>query len=618
MIPPIASTIKGEGVDRGYGSDPATFTNKIHDEGGQVNFTSISEQSHAHYEPGVPLEIPCPQGSLFELLAHSADTYPQAPAIDYFGSELTYQEFLDEARKGAQVLADLGVKRGDIISLALPNCPQHLIAFYAAMHIGAVVAELNPLAPAVQIREQMRRHGGLLCIAWEKTAPTLVRAGVDPAHILTVDITAAMPRSLRLKLRLPVPEARKQLKAMRGPVPRRAQSWDEMVRQARPRTEAASDVTGGDIAVILHSSGTNGVPKSVPLTHANLRANVNQNLFWVFNLDRGAETFFSLLPYFHAFGMCFQVCSSVAIGACQMILPTFNPALALEAHLRRPVTFFLGVPPMFDRICKHAVEHDIDISSIEFAVSGGMPLSAEIAQAWEKRTGHYIIEGYGMSETSPTLCGSPLSPERRPGCLGLAFPSTNIRLVDQNDPSTDVPEGEPGEILVQGPQVFSGYLNDPEETAHAFVDGWYRTGDIGRNDDGFIYLVDRSKDLIITSGFNVFPSQVEEAIRRLTNVEDVVVVGVPDEGSGERVVAVVSAPWRRPDLGRLRATLEKELPHYALPRELHLVRAIPHSLIGKPERRKVRQLLIDAAITKKTTDWREDGSFLEEPAEEEE
>ncbi|MFT3944410.1 MAG: AMP-binding protein [Ancrocorticia sp.] len=577
-----------------------------------MSFTSISEQSHAHYEPGVPYEVSCPQGSVFELLEHSAQTYPDAVAIDYFGAEWTYQRFFDEARKGAQVLTDLGIAKDDVVSFALPNCPQHLIAFYAAMYIGATVAELNPLAPATQVREQIARHGGTWCVAWEKSVGTLVSAGVDPAHILTVDITAPMPRSLRLKLRLPVAEARKQRQAMRAPVPRRSLSWDGLLKRAGLLTGPVSKTGGGDVAVVLHSSGTNGVPKSVPITHANLRANVNQNLFWVPGLDRGAETFFSLLPYFHAFGMCFQVCSSVAIGACQVVLPTFSPALALEAHRRRNVTFFLGVPPMFDRISKYAVEHEIDISSIEFAVSGGMSLSREIAQRWEESTGNYIIEGYGMSETSPTLCGSPLSAERRPGCLGLVFPSTNMRLVDQNDPSVDVPDGEPGEILVKGPQVFTGYLNDPEETAKAFVDGWFRTGDIGRNDDGFIYLVDRSKDLIITSGFNVFPSHVEEAIRKLTNVDDVVVVGVPDGAAGERVAAVVVAPWKKPDLARLRATLEKELPHYALPRELHVVESIPRSLIGKVERREVRDRLIAAGLTKKVTDWRVDGSFLEE------
>ena len=578
-----------------------------------MDFTPISEQAHTHYQKGVPCEIPEPEGPIFELLEHTANTYPKSPAIDYFGSVWTYEELLCEALKGADVLAKRGVKKGDVVSIALPNCPQHLIAFYAAQRLGAVVAELNPLAPAAQLQQQIERHQGQICIVWQKSAQTVVKAGVNPSSLLTVDITFPMPHSMRMKLKLPVAEARKQRKAMTGQVPRRSRSWDELVRDAAPYSGPALQIAPSDYAVILHSSGTNGIPKSVPLTHANVRANVNQNLFWVWGLDRGAETFFSLLPYFHAFGMCFLLCSGVGIGACQIILPTFSPQLALNAHQRRNVTFFLGVPPMFDRIARYASEHDTDISSIEFAVSGGMGLSREIAERWEETSGHFIIEGYGMSETSPTLCGSPLSADRRPGCLGLPFPSTNMRLVDQNDPTRDVPDGEPGEILVKGPQVFSGYLDDPEETRTAFVDGWFRTGDIARNDDGFIYLVDRSKDLIITNGFNVFPSNVEAALRKLTNVTDVVVVGVPHEAMGEEVAAVVTAPWKNPDLKRLRATLEKELPHYALPRQLHLVEEIPRNLIGKPERRKVRETIIAAGSAERVTDWRKGGPFAPAP-----
>ena len=567
-----------------------------------TSFSPIINQAHTHYEPGVPFEVPCPQGSIFELLEHSAKAWPDAPAIDYFAREWSYRQLLDESLKAAQVLANAGIKKGDVVSFVMPNCPQHLIAFYGAMRLGAIVAEINPLAPAAQMKQQIERHGGTRCVAWEKAAGTLTKAGVSPKNILTVDITHPLPAKMRTALRMPVPKARTTRRQMRGSVPRGTRSWDKTISTATPYEGPDPAITASDTAVILHSSGTNGVPKSVPITHGNIRANVNQNLFWVFELDRGSECFFSLLPYFHAFGMTFLLCCGVAIGACQIILPTFNPELALEAHRRRNVTFFLGVPPMFDRICKKAIEDDTDITSIRYAVSGGMSLASEIAEAWEERTGAYIIEGYGMSETSPTLCGSPLSAERRPGCLGLPFPNTDVRLADQEDPSRDVEDGQPGELLVKGPQVFAGYLDAPEENEAAFFDGWFRTGDIVRNDDGFLYLVDRSKDLIITSGFNIFPSQVEVAIKRLTSAEDVVVVGIDNPETGEEVAAVVKASWKKPDLKRLRATLEAELPHYALPRQLHLVDEIPHSLIGKPERRQVREALIEAAPTEKVTD----------------
>ncbi|RTE49365.1 long-chain fatty acid--CoA ligase [Actinobaculum sp. 352] len=559
-----------------------------------TEFTAIAEQGHAHFQPGVPYVVPCPQGSVFELLEHTASIYPDAVALDYFGQTWTYKRVRQAALRAAQALYDVGVRPGDTVSLALPNCPQHFIAFYGAMRLGAAVAALNPLAPAAQLKQQMKRHGGAVCVVWDKVSYKIKQAGLKPADILTVSLTDSMPRRMRAALRLPVDKAARTRRRLTGPVPSGTRSWDKLVRRSHVLAEDIPQAQASDIAVILHSSGTNGVPKSVPLTHANIRANVSQNLFWVWDLDRGAEVFYSLLPYFHAFGMCFMLCSAVAIGARQMILPTFDADLALQAHERKNVTFFVGVPPMFDHIEKRASEKGTDLSSIKFAVSGGMSLDAGIAERWEKATGGYIIEGYGMSETSPTICGSPLSAERRPGCLGLAFPNTNVRLVDPDDPARDVPDGEPGEILVRGPQVFSGYLDAPEENEVAFFDGWFRTGDIARNDDGFIYLVDRLKDVVITSGFNVFPSQVEDAIKRLTNAEDCVVVGLPSEATGEEVVAVVQANWRKPDLNRLRRTLELELPHYALPRQLHMVDEIPHSLIGKPERRKMREQLLAA------------------------
>lgn len=559
----------------------------------RMEFTHIDELSHAHYEPGVPFEIPTPQRSVFELLEHTSHAYPNAVAIDYFGQEWTYARVYREALKAANVLHRMGVKRGDTISIALPNCPQHFIAFYGAMRLGAAVAELNPLAPAAQLEQQIGRHGGTICVAWDKIGHKMRKAGLSAHQLLTVDLTYAMPRKMRLGLALPVDKAAQAKRKLTGPVPVGSKSWDKLVHKSGPVPDALPQAEAQNVAVILHSSGTNGVPKSVPLTHANIRANVNQNLFWVYELDRGAETFYSLLPYFHAFGMTFMLCAAVAIGACQIVLPTFDVQMALKAHRHRNVTFFVGVPPMFDRIERGARESGTDISTIKYSISGGMSLNREIAARWEATTGHYIIEGYGMSETCPTLCGSPLSPARRPGCLGLVFPSTSMRLVDLDDPTRDVPDGEPGEILVKGPQVFSGYLEDPEETEHAFVDGWFRTGDIGRCDDGFIYLVDRAKDLIITSGFNVFPSQVEDAIRRLTNAEDAVVVGVPSAATGEEVAAIVKAKWAKPDLARLRRTLEAELPHYALPRHLILSDELPKTMLGKPDRRTARKNLLE-------------------------
>lgn len=538
-----------------------------------------------------------PRQSLFALLEGAARRYPRRVALDYLGATLTYARLLDLALRGAEVLRRAGVRRGDAVSVSLPNCPQHVVAFYAALRLGAVVVEHNPLAPASQVRAQVERTGARAAIVWEKAAVSFSRGGSSPLQaVFSVDITRDLPASARLLLGLPVPSARARRRALRQTPPPGTRSWDRALARA-PRVEA--EVPGarvGDTAVILHTGGTDGTPKSVPLTHRNIGANVNQAIFWVFELHEGAETFFSLLPYFHAFGMCFLLCAAVRLGATQLLLPKFDEDMALDAHARRPVTFFLGVPPMFERIAKRARARGESLASIRFGVSGGMPLSREVAELWESTTGHLIIEGYGMSETSPMLCGSPLTAERRPGTLGLPMPSTELRLVDLADPTADVAPGEPGEIVVRGPQVFSGYVGDAAASEQAFTSqGWFRTGDIGREEDGFVILADRRRELILSGGFNVYPSQVEDAIRTMPGVRDVAVVGLPDTRGHEQVTAalVLDEGANPITLQQVRAWAERTVAHYALPRQLAVLAELPHSIIGKVMRRAVRDALLD-------------------------
>ncbi|OKL49011.1 long-chain fatty acid--CoA ligase [Boudabousia liubingyangii] len=555
---------------------------------------NIWETAWEHYDRGVPHEIPVPDQSLYFLLKSTAEAYPNQTAIDYFGATWTYSQILAAAEKGANLLAAAGVKRGDTVALALPNCPQHFIVFYALMRLGATAAEHNPLAPKSQIEQQLGRHGGKVAVVWEQCAENFESIAESGGEVFTVDISAMMPVHMRAALKLPLKSARKVKSKMRGPRPDWAKSWDQAIRRQRRIAEDVPHAEARDIAVILHTGGTNGIPKSVPLTHQNIWANSNQNTFWVYKLKPAAETFWSLLPYFHAFGMTFFMVASVSLGACQIVLPTFDVDLALKAHKRRPVSFFVGVPPMFDRIAKAARKQKVDISTIKYAISGGMPLSRSIAETWEDTTGHFIIEGYGLSETSPTICGSPLTPERRHGALGLPFPSTHVKLVDPNNPDVEVPDGEPGEILVQGPQVFSGYLDDEEATKNAFHDGWFRTGDIARNEDGFLVMADRLKELVITSGFNVYPSEVEKVLEKHPQVKSVAIVGTPDDIVGEVVTAAVvpENESQMPTLESLRELASQTLPRYALPKAIHRLEELPRSVMGKVLRHEVRRQIL--------------------------
>lgn len=553
---------------------------------------SIEEQAHEKYEPGVPYQVPIAEDSVYQLLHGTAQRYPQVTAIDYFGESLTYAQVWEQAERAAQVLVDLGVKRGDVVALSLPNCPQAFVAFYACQRIGAVAAQHNPLAPRVEIEGQVRRHGAKVAVVWEGAVGNLPVELFD--DVLSVDITAQMPGKDRLLLSLPLPAARKQRADLRFPVPEGVRSWDRLVAKAQPLAADFPHAEVDDVAVILHTGGTNGVPKSVPLTHRNLGTNVDQCLFWVFKLHEGAEVFFSLLPYFHAFGLTFFLLASVKKAATQVVLPKFDVELALDAHRRRPVTFFVGVPPMFERIARGAVDSGVDISSIRFAVSGAMPLSKKVADLWQEVTGGIILEGYGLSETSPVISGSPLSPARRLGTLGLPFPSTQVRLVSLDDPDRDVADGDPGEILVRGPQVFSGYLNDPEETANAFTaDGWFRTGDIAVNVGGYLYLEDRRKELILSGGFNVYPTQVEDVLRTFPGVKDVAVVGLP-VGEGQEVVTaalVMDEGVVAPSVEELRAWAKEKLSAYAIPKRLEQIRELPRNQLGKVLRFGVRKKL---------------------------
>ncbi|WP_413451145.1 AMP-binding protein [Georgenia phoenicis] len=537
-----------------------------------------------------------PELTVPDLLADAAERVPDTVALDFLGATTTYRELAEQVDRAAGVLAAAGVRPGDRVALVLPNCPQHVVAFYAALRLGAVVAEHNPLASPAEVRAQLEAHGARVVVAWEKSLEKVCPGGDQQGRtVLAVDLTAALPRRSRLLLRLPIPAARAQREAMRGPVPAGVLSWERELGRATVLPAATEGPAPLDTAVLLHTGGTTGTPKAVVLTHRNLIANVTQNATWISELRYGEEVFSAVLPFFHAFGMTLSLTTAVRLGATQLVFPRFDPDMVLAGVRRRPVTFFGGVPPMFARLADAAEGKGVDLSAVRFAISGAMSLPPEVAAHWERVTGGLIIEGYGMTETSPVALGNPLGPDRRPGALGLPFPGTEIRVVDPEHPHTEVPAGETGELLIRGPQVFAGYWENPEATAEVMLDGgWLRTGDlVRRGEDGFVTLADRRKELIITGGFNVYPSQVEDAVRSMPGVRDVAVVGVPDGSRGERVVAaLVLEPGASVDLAAVRRWAEDRISAYAMPRAVTVLEDLPRSQLGKVLRRVVREQLL--------------------------
>ena len=568
----------------------------------------------------IPLTID-PAPTTTALLDEAARRWPQRVAVDFLGATTTYARLADQVAAAAQVLRDLGVGPGDRVALVLPNCPQHVVAFYAVTSLGATVAEHNPLAAPEEVRAQLRLHGARVVVAWEHAVGTVLPEEGQDRTVLAVNLAAAMPRRTRLLLRLPVKAARAQRAKLRAPVPDGVGSWDDKVaaalrsRGGRPHpttAPAAPDARGEarrthgpspeDVAVLLPTGGTTGTPKLVPLTHANLMANAAQGRQWVPGLREGEETFGAVLPFFHAFGLTLSLTFAVSMGATQVVLPNFDVDMVLAAIKRRPWTFLAGVPPMLDRVAAAATAEDPELlRPLRYALSGAMALQPEVADRWEAATGGLVIEGYGMTECSPVALGNPFGPERRPGTLGIPFPGTEIRIVDpdlveEDHDAPDVPDGEVGELLVRGPQVFGGYLDAPEETAQVLLPGgWLRTGDLVRRDpaDGFVALADRRKELIVSGGFNIYPSQVEAAVRGMPGVVDVAVVGLPDTSLGEHVVAaLVLEPGASVDLTSVREWLQDKVSRYAVPRDLHVLEDLPRSQLGKVLRRHVRERIL--------------------------
>jgi long-chain acyl-CoA synthetase len=552
------------------------------------------------YAEGVPHEIPLPEGSLYDLVAASVAAYPHNVALEFFGKETTYAELGEQIDRAAEGLRLLGVQKGDIVALVLPNCPQHIVAFYAVLRLGAIVVEHNPLYTPRELRHQFEDHEAKVVIAWDKVVETIQGFPEDVAvpTIISVNVTQAMPLVTRAMLMLPIPKARESRAALTTQVHDTIE-WSDLA-QAAPIAPAIFRPVSEDVALIQYTSGTTGYPKGATLSHLNLLVNAAQARAWTPTVPLGTAVVYAVLPMFHAYGLTLCLTFAMSIGARLVLFPKFDPDLVLAVVKKHPATFLPAVPPIYERLTAAAVEKGVSLEGIEIAISGAMPLSVSVVEPWEKNTGGYLVEGYGLSETSPVLMANPVAPNRRAGTVGLPMPNTELRVVDPENPSIDREPGAEGELIVRGPQVFSGYWNKPTETEAVFVpstDGganWYRTGDIVTIDaDGFVRIVDRIKELIITGGFNVAPSEVEEALRSHPDVADAAVVGLPSDRNGEDVVAaVVLAAGAVLDEEGIREFVRANLAAYKVPRTLVVVDELPKSLIGKVLRRQVREKLL--------------------------
>ncbi len=549
---------------------------------------------HKYYDRRVPPSLTYPEVPLHRFLDETAGRFPDRAAIHFLGKEITYGRLLAMVDGFARGLADLGVRKGDRVALYLPNVPHMVIGYYGVLKVGAICVTTNPLYTERELLHQVKDSGANVLVTLDldltlsKVKAVRERAGIERVVVGRVSDFLPFPKNLLYPI-----VKRKDLTS----VPKTG----EYIRFTDLMTLAGSGapkvpVAPGDDAVLMYTGGTTGLSKGARLTHANLVANALQSYCWASAgaMDHEPESVMTVLPLFHSFSM--TVCMNHAImrGAKLILFPTRpKPDMSdlLEMIRDTQPSLMPGVPGLYAALAANPRVTDYRINSVRVCNSGAAPLPVEVLQNFEAITGGRIIEGYGLSESSPVATCNPLEGVRKVGSIGLPVPDTDIRIVDQETGATDVPIGEPGEILIRGPQVMKGYWNRPDETALTIKDGWLFTGDIGRMDEqGYIFVVDRKKDMIITGGFNIYPRDVEEVLFEHPKVLDAGVIGVSDHRSGERVKAfVVLKAGQEATEQELIDFCRERLTAYKVPKWVEFRKELPKNNIGKLLRRVLRE-----------------------------
>jgi long-chain acyl-CoA synthetase len=555
-----------------------------------------------NYPPGVPERVDVPRANLARLLDDAAKRWPGRTALVYEGRSISYARLADMAWRFGGALAGMGVGKGSRVGLILPNCPQGVAAFFGALRIGAVVVQNNPTYPERELRHQLGDAGVDVVVCLDLVYDKVRRLRGD-AGIREVVVTSVLDEMPPLK-RVLGPYTRRGREAT-APIAKDepVRRWREVLRSSQgPAPEAAVDPEA-DLALLQYTGGTTGLSKGVMLSHANLLANATQCVAWFPDLEAGGETILAAVPFFHVYGLTVCLTFGTRIGATLVLLPRFDVARVLDAIARHRPTLFPGVPTMYIAINRAAAKGGHDLSSIKACLSGAAPLPVEVADEFERLSGGRLVEGYGLTETSPVTHANPILGKRKVGTIGMPIPSTLARVTDPDDPGRELRPGRTGELAIKGPQVMRGYWNRPEETAAVLRDGWLLTGDMATMDDeGYFAIVDRKKDLIIAGGYNIYPREVEEALHEHPKVQEACVAGVPDPYLGEIVKAYV-VPRDGADVTaeELIGFLRERLARYKVPRRVEFRDELPKSMIGKVIRRKLVEEEHARAAAKEST-----------------
>jgi long-chain acyl-CoA synthetase len=528
---------------------------------------------------------------VYEMLDAAVARHGDRPCTNFYGKRLTYREIGALVDRTAAGLQTLGVTKGTRVGLLMPNCPTYIVYYYAILKAGGTVVNYNPLYSLDELTYQVRDSETELMVTLDLKAlfhkvEALMRAGTLRRAVVA-SFAALLPGSRSALFKLF--KGRELASPRKSEVAANVVDDADLVAGAGALLQPPID-PDSDIAVLQYTGGTTGTPKGAMLSHANVTVNAAQSVAWAGSLDEGKERVLAVLPFFHAFAMTVVMNFGLRLGAEIVMMPRFFLDEAMQLIHRTKITVMPGVPTMFVAMLGHRKLASFDLSSLKYCVSGGAPLPIEVKQRFEALTGCKVVEGYGLSEASPVVTCNPPEGPVKAGSIGQPLPGTVVSLRDLADPAKEVAPGDKGEICVKGPQVMKGYWRRPEETASQFVGDFLRTGDVAvMDEEGFIFIVDRIKDLIISSGYNVYPRRIEDALYEHPDVSEAIVVGVKDDYRGEAPKAFVklrAGATATPEV--LRRHLETRISRIEMPAEIELRDQLPKTMIGKLSKKELK------------------------------
>ncbi|MEA3222221.1 MAG: long-chain fatty acid--CoA ligase [Thermodesulfobacteriota bacterium] len=556
-----------------------------------------------HYSKGVVGTIEYEKLPMIDALYRSAKDHPNNTALIFEGYKVTYARLVEMVERLATALADMGVEKGDRVALLLPNTIHCVAAYYAIHRANAIVVSNNPLYSDREIKYQLNDSGSKVLITIDLPANRTIdlRPKTKVKQIITCSIGDYLP--FPKNILFPLVAKKKGLKAEIKKVAE-VYTFKEIIAKYPPNPPE-KEIEWEDAACLQYTGGTTGESKGVMLTHKNLSCNVQQIEAWYpeFKATASEDTHMGALPIFHSFGMTCAMNYPIWAGSAIALIPRPEPKPLLDAVTDYKVSFLALVPTMYVGMLNHPDLHKYDLGSIKGCFSGSAPLPIEVIERFEKLTGAAICEGFGLTESAPVTHMNPFGQgaKRIPGSVGLPAPDTLCRVVDQEDGAKELPVGEPGELIIKGPQIMKGYWNKPEETEIALRDGWLYTGDIATMDEeGYFYIVDRKKDMIIASGFNVYPREIDEVLYKHPKIKEACTIGVPHEYRGETVkIFIVLKEGETATSEEIIEYCRENMAKYKVPKIVEFRDDLPKSAIGKVLRKELRKKEIEKMAGKK-------------------